>query len=117
MTSSITSDVLKATSTSSIMNEELKGEVYGVGKSSSIGFIHSCDLCIENEYFPVHFQGFDWINSSLVMPKFSLRGSCLLGLDFLKEYHGVIDLVNNTLTLEVNGKKIVTKLVAGYVCC
>lgn len=40
---------------------------------------------------------------------------CLLGLDFLKLYKAVIDLVNGTLTLEINGKKVTTKLIESTV--
>ena len=42
-------------------------------------------------------------------------GVCLLGLDFLKLYKAVIDLVNGTLTLEINGKKVTTKLIESTV--
>lgn len=51
------------------------------------------------------------------MPQDEFAGVCLLGLDFLKMYKGVIDLVNDTLTLEINGKKVTTKLIEDSVCC
>ena len=52
----------------------------------------------------------------LVTSEVSAMGdTCLLGLDFLKEYHAIIDLVTSTITLEVNGKKITSRLVEGRV--
>ena len=49
------------------------------------------------------------------MPQDEFAGVCLLGLDFLKLYKAVIDLVNGTLTLEINGKKVTTKLIESTV--
>lgn len=51
----------------------------------------------------------------IVMPQDEFAGVCLLGLDFLKLYKAVIDLVNGTLTLEINGKKVTTKLIESTV--
>lgn len=49
------------------------------------------------------------------MPMTTMKGVCLLGLDFLKKYHGIIDLVSDKLILELNGKKIEASLVEGHV--
>ena len=35
---------------------------------------------------------------------------CLLGLDFLKAYKGVIDVSRDVLTLEIDGQKVETRL-------
>lgn len=45
----------------------------------------------------------------------TMKGVCLLGLDFLKKYHGIIDLVSDRLSLELNGKRIEASLVEGHV--
>lgn len=103
---SITEEVAQATSISRVLNNSVKTEVHGVGTSMTVGFVHSSDVCIQGEYFPLQCQ---------VMPTASMNGVCLLGLDFLKEYHAVIDLVQNKLTLELNGKKIEVDFVYGNV--
>ena len=103
---SITEEVAQATSISRVLNDAVKTEVSGVGKGMTVGFVQSCDLCIQGEYFPLHCQ---------VMPTSTMSGVCLLGLDFLKEYRGIIDLVQQKLTLELNGKKIEVDFVFGNV--
>ena len=35
---------------------------------------------------------------------------CLLGLDFLKAYKGVIDVSRDVLTLEIDGHRVETRL-------
>ena len=45
----------------------------------------------------------------------TLGGVCLLGLDFLKKYKGIINLVENSLSLELGEKKVVVPLVEGSV--
>lgn len=49
------------------------------------------------------------------MPMSTLGGVCLLGLDFLKKYKGIINLVENSLSLELSEKKVVVPLIEGYV--
>ena len=49
------------------------------------------------------------------MPMSTLGGVCLLGLDFLKKYKGIINLVENSLSLELGEKKVVVPLVEGSV--
>lgn len=49
------------------------------------------------------------------MPMTTMKGVCLLGLDFLKKYHGIIDLISDKLILELNGKRIEASLVEGHV--
>lgn len=66
-----------------------------------MGMVNAHDICIEGEYFAVKSQ---------VVRKKNIANSCLLGLDFLKQYHAVIDIESDTLTLEINNKKIVAKL-------
>ena len=66
-----------------------------------MGMVNAHDIRIEGEYFAVQSQ---------VMPEKNIANSCLLGLDFLKQYKAVIDIANDSLTLEMNGKKVVAKL-------
>lgn len=49
------------------------------------------------------------------MPMSTLGGVCLLGLDFLKKYKGIINLVENSLSLELGEKKVVVPLIEGHV--
>ena len=75
--------------------------MYGVGNGHTMGMVNAHDIRIEGEYFAVQSQ---------VMPEKNIANSCLLGLDFLKQYKTVIDIANDSLTLEMNGKKVVAKL-------
>ncbi|KAK8813742.1 hypothetical protein WA556_000314, partial [Blastocystis sp. ATCC 50177/Nand II] len=95
-------DTAQATSVVRVLDEKMKVEMRGIGKNTSVGNINAFDICIEGEYFATTCQ---------VMPQDEFAGVCLLGLDFLKLYKAVIDLVNGTLTLEINGKKVTTKLI------
>lgn len=56
-TTIISEEVAQATSVSRVLNDDIKTEVRGVGEGVTVGFVHSCDVCIEGEYFPTHCQG------------------------------------------------------------
>ena len=71
-----------------------------------MGMVNAHDICIEGEYFAVKSQ---------VFPKKNIANSCLLGLDFLKQYKAVIDIESDTLTVEINNKKIKAKLIESAV--
>ena len=71
-----------------------------------MGMDNAHDICIEGEYFAVKSQ---------VVPKKNIANSCLLGLDFLKQYKAVIDIESDTLTVEINNKKIKAKLIESAV--
>ena len=70
-----------------------------------MGMVNAHDICIEGEYFAVKSQ---------VVPKKNIANSCLLGLDFLKQYKAVI-IESDTLTVEINNKKIKAKLIESAV--
>ena len=57
-TTCISEEVAQKTSISRVVNDNIKTEVRGVGSGTSVGFVHSFDICIGGEYFPVHCQGF-----------------------------------------------------------
>ena len=72
-----------------------------MGNAHTMGMVNAFDIRVEGEYFAVQSQ---------VMPEKNIANSCLLGLDFLKQYKAVVDIANDSLTLEMNGKKVVAKL-------
>ena len=61
-----------------------------------MGMVNAHDICIEGEYFAVKSQ---------VVPKKNIANSCLLGLD----------IESDTLTVEINNKKIKAKLIESAV--
>ena len=75
--------------------------MYGVGSSHSIGIVNAFDICLEGEYFAVNSQ---------VMPEKQIAHSCLLGMDFLKNYKAVIDIPNSKIILRMNDKEVTAKL-------
>ena len=79
----------------------LQIDMVGVGSGRSIGNVNAFDICLEGEYFAVHSQ---------VMPERQIAHSCLLGMNFLKEYKAVIDIPNSKMTLTINDKEITAKL-------
>ena len=54
---SVAEVVARETAILRAVDEKLQTEIVGVGKDRTMGFVHSCDLCIGNEYFPVHCDG------------------------------------------------------------
>ena len=57
-TTCISEEVAQQPSISRAVTDHIKTEVRGVGSGTSVGFVHSFDICIGGEYFPVHCQGF-----------------------------------------------------------
>ena len=97
----VTSSVAEAAFLKRAMDEKLQAEVRGVGSSTTDGLLNAFDVCIEDQYFAT---------SSLVLPSGKGPDVCLLGLDFLKAYKGVIDVSRDVLTLEIDGQKVETRL-------
>ncbi|KAK8799142.1 hypothetical protein WA171_005890, partial [Blastocystis sp. BT1] len=98
----LSSDVAEATKVARVVDESESIDIYGVGSGRTMGMVNAHDICIEGEYFAVKSQ---------VVPKKNIANSCLLGLDFLKQYKAVIDIESDTLTVEINNKKIKAKLI------